>query len=74
MDRLNSALRRLPNWAVYLGGVVPFLWLAGNVVESGLGPDPVKAVEHRLGELGLQFLTRVFAPPQRVQVRAVNDQ
>ena len=49
MDRLNSALRRLPTWAVYLAGALPFLWLAWNVAQGDLGPDPVKAVEHRLG-------------------------
>lgn len=73
MDRLNSALRRLPNWAVYLGGVMPFLWLAWNVVQGDLGPDPVKAVEHRLGELGLQFLIASLAvtPLRRVGLNLV---
>ncbi len=73
MDRLNSALRRLPNWAVYLGGAMPFLWLAWNVVQGDLGPDPVKAVEHRLGELGLQFLIASLAvtPLRRVGLNLV---
>jgi methionine sulfoxide reductase heme-binding subunit len=56
MDRVNAAARRVPTWIVYLGGVLPFLWLAWNAVQGDLGADPVKAVEHRLGELGLQFL------------------
>ncbi|MDP3262666.1 MAG: protein-methionine-sulfoxide reductase heme-binding subunit MsrQ [Tabrizicola sp.] len=68
MDRLNSALRRVPTWVVYLAGVLPFLWLAWNTVQGNLGPDPVKAVEHRLGELGLQLLLASLAvtPLRRV--------
>jgi methionine sulfoxide reductase heme-binding subunit len=50
MERVNAAARRVPTW------IVPFLWLAWNAVQGDLGADPVKAVEHRLGELGLQFL------------------
>ncbi len=73
MDRLNSALRRLPTWAVYLAGALPFLWLAWNVAQGDLGPDPVKAVEHRLGELGLQFLIASLAvtPLRRVGLNLV---
>lgn len=56
MDRLNQFVRRLPTWAVYLAGVLPFLWIVWLTVTNGLGPDPVKAIELRLGELGLQFL------------------
>ncbi|WP_431297519.1 protein-methionine-sulfoxide reductase heme-binding subunit MsrQ [Tabrizicola sp. BL-A-41-H6] len=61
MDRANAALRRVPTWVVYLGGTLPFLWLAWTTVQGDLGPDPVKAVEHRLGELGLQFLLASLA-------------
>lgn len=56
MDRLNALSRRLPVNAVYLTGVLPFLWIVWLAVSNGLGPDPVKAIELRLGELGLQFL------------------
>jgi methionine sulfoxide reductase heme-binding subunit len=61
MDRLNALARRMPTWVVYLGGLVPFLWLVWSTVQGDLGPDPVKAVEHRLGELGLQFLLASLA-------------
>lgn len=56
IDRLNSLARRLPTWAVYIAGVVPFLYIVWLAVAGGLGADPVKAIELRLGELGLQFL------------------
>lgn len=56
MDRINSLARRVPVNAVYLAGVLPFIWIVWLTVTNGLGPDPVKAIELRLGELGLQFL------------------
>lgn len=56
MDRLNAFCRRVPVNAVYLAGVLPFLWIVWLAVTNGLGPDPVKAIELRLGELGLQLL------------------
>lgn len=56
MDRINALARRVPVNAVYLAGVLPFLWIVWLAVTDGLGPDPVKAIELRLGELGLQLL------------------
>ena len=56
MDRANQFLRRIPVNAVYLAGVLPFVWIVWLTFTNGLGPDPVKAIELRLGELGLQFL------------------
>ena len=56
MDRLNQFARRLPTTVIYAAGVLPFLWIVWLAVTNGLGPDPVKAIELRLGELGLQFL------------------
>lgn len=56
MDSLNRLARRTPTWVVYLLGVLPFLWIVWLTLSNGLGADPVKAIELRLGELGLQFL------------------
>ncbi len=53
---VNRASRALPTWTVYVAGAVPFVWLVWAVVTGGLGPDPVKAVENRLGLWALQFL------------------
>ncbi len=56
MDRVNQLARRIPVNAVYLAGLLPFVWIVWLTFANGLGPDPVKAIELRLGELGLQFL------------------
>ncbi|MGL4238980.1 protein-methionine-sulfoxide reductase heme-binding subunit MsrQ [Tabrizicola sp.] len=73
MDRLNSYARRVPTWVVYLGGLVPLAFLVWGAVADGLGVDPVRAIEHRLGELGLQFLLASLAvtPLRRVGLNLI---
>lgn len=61
MDRLNALARRIPVNAVYAAGLLPFLWIIWLTLTDGLGPDPVKAIELRLGELGLQLLVAGLA-------------
>lgn len=61
MDRVNTLLRPVPSLAVYLAGLLPLCWIVWLTVSGGLGADPVKAIELRLGELGLQFLIATLA-------------
>lgn len=58
---LNGALRRVPVWLVYALGLVPPVWLFWLGLTGGLGADPVKALEHRLGEIALQLMVAVLA-------------
>lgn len=61
VQSVNGALRRVPVWPVYVVGLlVPgwFLWLG---LTGGLGVEPIKELEHRLGELGLQMLIATLA-------------
>ncbi|MDE1132254.1 MAG: protein-methionine-sulfoxide reductase heme-binding subunit MsrQ [Ascidiaceihabitans sp.] len=56
MDRINQLLRKVPTWLVYIVGLIPvplFLYLAQT---GGLGREPIKALEHELGELALQLI------------------
>ncbi|OSP55082.1 protein-methionine-sulfoxide reductase heme-binding subunit MsrQ [Pseudoruegeria sp. SK021] len=55
-DTVNSAARRLPTGVVYGVGLVPMGWLFWLAVSGQLGVDPTKALEHRYGLIGLQFL------------------
>ncbi|CUH86835.1 Flavocytochrome YedZ [Phaeobacter sp. CECT 5382] len=56
IDFVNQTLRRFPVWGIYLlGGIYP-TWLLYNGVTGGLGPDPVKALEHAMGERALQLM------------------
>lgn len=53
---MNDVLRRLPEWPVYIFGLLPavrFLWLG---MTGGLGVEPISALEHALGITALQFL------------------
>ena len=56
MQDLNTFLRRLPVWPLYPLGLLPAVWLFWLGLTGGLGPDPMKVLENRLGEIGLQLL------------------
>lgn len=53
---VERGIRRVPVWAVWLLGGVPLVWLIWLGMSDGLGVDPVKEVEHRLGKIALWFL------------------
>ncbi|WP_370399162.1 protein-methionine-sulfoxide reductase heme-binding subunit MsrQ [Sulfitobacter sp. JB4-11] len=56
VDRINSALRRVPTWPLYILGLLPVPWLLYQAQTGGLGREPIKALEHELGLLALQLL------------------
>ncbi len=56
IDGINSFARRIPTWVVYSAYLIPAVWLFYQGVYGGLGPDPVKALEHELGKTALQLL------------------
>lgn len=56
VDRINALARRFPTWAVYIIGALPAPWLFYLGVTGGLGVEPIKALEHELGEIALQLL------------------
>jgi sulfoxide reductase heme-binding subunit YedZ len=53
---INGALRRVPSWIVYLAGLIPLAWVVYLTLTGGIGVDPVKGIEHRLGKIALWFL------------------
>ena len=54
--RLNTALRRVPVWLVWIVALAPGLWVFWRGLNGALGADPVRALELALGEKGLQLL------------------
>ncbi|MEO0669721.1 MAG: protein-methionine-sulfoxide reductase heme-binding subunit MsrQ [Pseudomonadota bacterium] len=56
VDRLNTAARKLPRWAIYVFCLLPVPVLLYQGINGGLGRDPVKALEHELGEVAIQLL------------------
>ncbi len=58
---MNDAARRLPVWPFYILCALPPVWFLYLGLTGGLGVEPIKALEHRLGELALQFLVAGLA-------------
>ncbi|WP_321365226.1 protein-methionine-sulfoxide reductase heme-binding subunit MsrQ [uncultured Celeribacter sp.] len=56
IDRLNRLARKVPTWPLYLGALIPPAWYFYAGLTGQLGVDPVKAMEHKIGLLGLQVL------------------
>ncbi len=67
VDGINGAVKRLPSWPLYLLGAVPVVWLFWQGLTGGLGVDPTKVIEHKLGLWGLWLLIAGLAitPLQR---------
>lgn len=55
-SRLNDLARGLPVWAVWLLGLLPLVWIIWLTLNDGLGVNPVREIEHRLGKIALWFL------------------
>jgi len=69
---LNSAVRKVPIWAVYGAGLLPLGWLVWLALNGGLGVEPVETLEHRLGLLGLQFMIGTLAVTPLRRATGVN--
>ncbi len=55
-DRVNGFVRRVPTWPLYILYLLPVPWLLYLAQTGGLGREPIKALEHELGEIALQLL------------------
>ncbi len=56
VDWVNSVLRKVPVWLVYTVCLSAVPWLLYLAQTGGLGREPIKGLEHELGELALQLL------------------
>jgi sulfoxide reductase heme-binding subunit YedZ len=61
VDHINRGARRIPAWPLYIVGLLPVPWLLYLAQTGGLGREPIKALEHELGEIALQLLVAVLA-------------
>ncbi|MFZ5964130.1 protein-methionine-sulfoxide reductase heme-binding subunit MsrQ [Thalassococcus sp. BH17M4-6] len=60
-DAIYRGARRVPIWPLYILCAVPGIWFFYLGLTGGLGVEPIKALEHKLGELALQFLVAGLA-------------
>jgi len=56
IDRINGFLRKVPTWPLYILYLLPVPYLLYLAQTGGLGVEPIKALEHELGEIALQLL------------------
>lgn len=56
VDRINGFARKVPTWPLYILYLLPVPWLLYLAQTGGLGREPIKALEHELGEIALQLL------------------
>ena len=56
VNRLNTFLRKLPAWLIYIVGAAWAAWLFYLGVTGGLGVEPINALERAYGEIGLQLM------------------
>ncbi len=69
---LNGWLRKIPVWPFYIVGFVPAVWWVYLGVTGGLGPNPVKALEHALGLTALQFLIASLCVTPLLRLTRIN--
>lgn len=60
-DGINGGLRAVPAWPIYLGSLGYAGWLLWLGISDRLGAEPVKALEHALGEAALYLLVAGLA-------------
>lgn len=60
-QKITGVLRRVPIWPVYAIGALPPVWLFYLGLTGGLGVEPIEALTHELGLLGLQAMVAVLA-------------
>lgn len=56
VEAMNRVGRKIPTWAVYIVCLIPVPYLLYLGMTGGLGREPIKALEHELGEIALQLL------------------
>lgn len=56
VERVNGFARRVPTWLLYILCIIPVPYLLYLAQTGGLGREPIRALEHELGEIALQLL------------------
>ena len=69
---VNGWLRHVPVWALWLGGLVPLALLTWDAVMGGLGIDPIRDIEHRLGRTALYFLIASLAVTPLLRITGIS--
>jgi len=66
LSALHNWVRRVPVWSVYLVLAIPAVYFFYLALTGALSIEPIKTLEHKLGEFGLQLLIfGLFITPLR---------
>ncbi|SEI06929.1 sulfite oxidase heme-binding subunit YedZ [Paracoccus alkenifer] len=65
-------LRRLPTGVVWALGALPLAVLVWDVFAGGLGVDPVRDIEHRLGRTAVYFLVASLCVTPLLRLARIN--
>ena len=71
-QQLNHYLRRIPVWAIWLAGAIPLGLLIWDIFTGGLGVEPVRDIEHRLGRTALYFLIATLAVTPLLRITRIS--
>ena len=58
---INGFLRKLPAWPIYIVSLVWFCWLFFLGATGRMGAEPIKELEHALGDIAIQLIIVVLA-------------
>ena len=61
LNILNNTVRKVPIWSIYLMLMLPSFYYFYIAVTGTLSIEPIKALEHKLGEFGLKLIILVLA-------------
>lgn len=56
MDSVNSLIRKVPAWSLYLASAGWAAWLFYLAITGGLGVEPINALEREYGEVAIKLL------------------
>jgi sulfoxide reductase heme-binding subunit YedZ len=56
IQRINTGLRKIPTWVLYLILLIPGLLTIAAGLTDNLGPEPINKLEEELGEFALKLL------------------
>ncbi|TWI33452.1 protein-methionine-sulfoxide reductase heme-binding subunit MsrQ [Paracoccus sulfuroxidans] len=72
VSTLNSWLRRVPIWLVWVLGLIPLALLIWDTFTGNLGIEPVRDIEHRLGRTAIYFLIATLAVTPLLRLARLN--
>lgn len=61
LNILNNIVRKVPIWSIYLMLMLPSFYYFYIAATGTLSIEPIKALEHKLGEFGLKLIIFVLA-------------